>query len=46
MIATLLDIDSEVKKAISKRLPIVALESTIISHEMPYPQKYRDRFTY
>jgi len=27
-----------VKKAIKKHMPIVALESTIISHGMPYPQ--------
>ncbi|MEB8329061.1 pseudouridine-5'-phosphate glycosidase [Flavobacteriaceae bacterium KMM 6897] len=38
MIATLLDIHSEVKNALYKGLPIVALESTIISHGMPYPQ--------
>jgi len=29
---------SEVKKALSENAPIVALESTIISHGMPYPQ--------
>ncbi len=28
----------EVKKALSENAPIVALESTIISHGMPYPQ--------
>ncbi|MFN8142848.1 MAG: pseudouridine-5'-phosphate glycosidase [Bacteroidia bacterium] len=28
----------EVKSALSKRLPIVALESTIIAHGMPFPQ--------
>lgn len=38
MIASLLDIHSEVKNALYKGLPIVALESTIISHGMPYPQ--------
>lgn len=29
---------SEVKKALSENAPVVALESTIISHGMPYPQ--------
>lgn len=38
MIATTLDIHSEVKNALYKGLPIVALESTIITHGMPYPQ--------
>jgi pseudouridine-5'-phosphate glycosidase len=33
-----LDIHPEVKKAINKGLAVVALESTIISHGMPYPQ--------
>jgi len=33
-----LEISPEVKKAISSNLPVVALESTIISHGMPYPQ--------
>ena len=33
-----LDISSEVQKAIANKKPIVALESTIISHGMPYPQ--------
>lgn len=33
-----LDISSEVKNALSKGEPVVALESTIISHGMPYPQ--------
>ncbi|CAK9327991.1 unnamed protein product [Citrullus colocynthis] len=31
-------ISSEVSAAISRGLPVVALESTIISHGMPYPQ--------
>ncbi|MGV8146391.1 MAG: pseudouridine-5'-phosphate glycosidase [Alkaliphilus sp.] len=31
-------ISEEVKEAINKKLPIVALESTIISHGMPYPR--------
>lgn len=33
-----LDIKPEVKRAIAEGLPVVALESTIISHGMPYPQ--------
>lgn len=33
-----LDIAPEVKEALNKGLPVVALESTIISHGMPYPQ--------
>ena len=30
-------INSEVQKAINEGEPVVALESTIISHGMPYP---------
>lgn len=33
-----LDINPEVKEAIENGKPVVALESTIISHGMPYPQ--------
>ncbi len=33
-----LDISNEVKNALSNGKPVVALESTIISHGMPYPQ--------
>lgn len=33
-----LDISTEVKEAMDRGLPIVALESTIISHGMPFPQ--------
>ena len=33
-----LDIAPEVKQALSENRPVVALESTIISHGMPYPQ--------
>jgi pseudouridine-5'-phosphate glycosidase len=33
-----LDIHPEVAQAIAQRRPVVALESTIISHGMPYPQ--------
>ena len=34
----MLKIHPEVQNALDKKLPIVALESTIISHGMPYPQ--------
>ena len=33
-----LDINEEVKTALKENKPIVALESTIISHGMPYPE--------
>lgn len=33
-----IEISPEVKKALDNNLPIVALESTIISHGMPYPK--------
>ncbi len=33
-----LDLGGEVAEALAKGLPVVALESTIISHGMPYPQ--------
>ena len=33
-----LDIALEVQEALENRRPVVALESTIISHGMPYPQ--------
>ena len=33
-----LDISPEVEKALSDGIPVVALESTIISHGMPYPK--------
>lgn len=33
-----LDINPEVEKALQEKRPVVALESTIISHGMPYPQ--------
>ncbi len=35
---TYLDVAPEVKKAIEEGKPVVALESTIISHGMPYPK--------
>ena len=33
-----LDIAPEVQQALDEHRPVVALESTIISHGMPYPQ--------
>lgn len=33
-----MDIQPEVQEALAKGIPVVALESTIISHGMPYPQ--------
>lgn len=33
-----LDVNDEVKKALDEKKPVVALESTIISHGMPYPK--------
>ncbi|QAT39668.1 pseudouridine-5'-phosphate glycosidase [Clostridium sp. JN-9] len=38
MLEKYLDINPEVKKALNEGKAIVALESTIISHGMPYPQ--------
>jgi pseudouridine-5'-phosphate glycosidase len=38
MLEKYLEIGSEVKEALKKEKGIVALESTIISHGMPYPQ--------
>ena len=34
-------ISEEVQKALQNRQPVVALESTIISHGMPFPQNYK-----
>ena len=36
----LLDLSGDAAKALAGRLPIVALESTIITHGMPYPQNF------
>ena len=33
-----LDVSEEVRKALLENKPVVALESTIISHGMPYPK--------
>ena len=38
MLKQYLDISPEVKAALDAGKPVVALESTIISHGMPYPQ--------
>ncbi len=38
MISDYIDIKEEVKDALAEKKPIVALESTIISHGMPYPE--------
>lgn len=38
MLEKYLDVKEEVKKAILEGKPVVALESTIISHGMPYPK--------
>lgn len=38
MLAKYIRINEEVRKAIDENKPIVALESTIISHGMPYPE--------
>ena len=34
-------ISPEVKKALEENRPVVALESTIISHGMPYPKNFQ-----
>ncbi len=38
MVKNYLDIKEEIKDALAENKPIVALESTIISHGMPYPE--------
>ena len=40
MLKKYVEYSDEVKKAMEEGKPVVALESTIISHGMPYPQKY------
>lgn len=34
-------VSDEIQAALQKNQPVVALESTIISHGMPYPQNFR-----
>ncbi|MCF6466663.1 pseudouridine-5'-phosphate glycosidase [Clostridium sp. Cult2] len=41
MVRKYMDMKEDVKKAIEERKPVVALESTIISHGMPYPQNVK-----
>lgn len=41
MITQYLDIHPEVQNALQNNLPVLALESTIISHGMPYPENFR-----
>jgi pseudouridine-5'-phosphate glycosidase len=36
--SSLLHITPEIKEALQAKKPVVALESTIISHGMPYPK--------
>lgn len=38
MLQNYLEVSEEVKHALENNIPVVALESTIISHGMPYPQ--------
>ena len=38
MLKNYLELSEEVKHALENNIPVVALESTIISHGMPYPQ--------
>ena len=38
MLEKYLDVNPEVKRALEEKKPVVALESTIISHGMPYPR--------
>lgn len=40
MLDKYLRINKEVEEAIKQNKPVVALESTIISHGMPYPKNY------
>jgi pseudouridine-5'-phosphate glycosidase len=41
MIKKLMKISSEVQKAIDENRPMIALESTIITHGMPYPENFQ-----
>ena len=40
MDTNLLEIAEEVEDAVADGRPVVALESTLISHGLPYPQNY------
>ena len=39
--SSLLEIHSEVAEAVLQKKPVVALESTIITHGMPFPENLR-----
>lgn len=39
--ASRMKVHPEVEQAISTNQPVVALESTIVAHGMPYPQNYQ-----
>ncbi|NMB08857.1 MAG: pseudouridine-5'-phosphate glycosidase, partial [Tissierellia bacterium] len=41
MIEKYMDIKTDVKTALEEGKPVVALESTIIAHGMPYPQNVK-----
>lgn len=41
MLEKYISYNTEVKSAIENKMPVVALESTIISHGMPYPENVR-----
>lgn len=41
---SLIDVKPDVKKALDSNVPVVALESTIITHGMPYPQNLETAF--
>ncbi|OMH33685.1 pseudouridine-5'-phosphate glycosidase [Motiliproteus sp. MSK22-1] len=45
MLISFLDVHPEVQQALDQGLPVVALESTIISHGMPYPQNVETALT-
>ncbi len=44
-LASYLSVSPEVQKALDKNRPVVALESTIISHGMPYPKNVETALT-
>lgn len=43
-INSLIDVNPEIEYALKINQPIVALESTIITHGMPYPQNIQTAF--
>ncbi|GAM24333.1 hypothetical protein SAMD00019534_075080 [Acytostelium subglobosum LB1] len=40
-LSNLIQLSDQVRYALNNNIPVVALESTIISHGMPYPQNYQ-----